>query len=408
MKNGKQKAYTKLAAGVGINLTLGVLYLWSIISKTLVADHGWSNQQASIPYTIAILLWSVGALIAGSLQDRFGPRRFVLTGITLVGLGLLASGFASGPLWMILTFGLLVGLGVGFAYASVTPAVMKWFHRDSKGLVTGLVVAGFALASAYLGPVAYYLIHGLGISWTFWFLGLFSLATGIPLALIIKNPPKDYVPSQALTLSHKKLTPPKKPWFYTWKEMMKTREFVLLWLMYAFSASAGLMIISNISSIAAEQSGYKTGFVLVIILALFNSLGRIVSGSLSDRIGRIPTLQIVFGLQGVNMLLFSFYQSPLLVLLGAAISGYSYGSLLSVFPSITSDYYGLRDFGNNYGVLFTSFGLAGFIGPLLAASVRDFTGSFALAYILSAGFILIAFFLSLVLRPVTGKPDQAA
>ena len=408
MKNGKQKAYTKLAAGVGINLTLGVLYLWSIISKTLVADHGWSNQQASIPYTIAILLWSIGALIAGSLQDRFGPRRFVLTGITLVGLGLLASGFASGPLWMILTFGLLVGLGVGFAYASVTPAVMKWFHRDSKGLVTGLVVAGFALASAYLGPVAYYLIHGLGISWTFWFLGLFSLATGIPLALIIKNPPKDYVPSQALTLSHKKLTPPKKPWFYTWKEMMKTREFVLLWLMYAFSASAGLMIISNISSIAAEQSGYKAGFVLVIILALFNSLGRIVSGSLSDRIGRIPTLQIVFGLQGVNMLLFSFYQSPLLVLLGAAISGYSYGSLLSVFPSITSDYYGLRDFGNNYGVLFTSFGLAGFIGPLLAASVRDFTGSFALAYILSAGFILIAFFLSLVLRPVTGKPDQAA
>ena len=398
MKNGKQKAYTKLAAGVGINLTLGVLYLWSIISKTLVADHGWSNQQASIPYTIAILLWSVGALIAGSLQDRFGPRRFVLTGITLVGLGLLASGFASGPLWMILTFGLLVGLGVGFAYASVTPAVMKWFHRDSKGLVTGLVVAGFALASAYLGPVAYYLIHGLGISWTFWFLGLFSLATGIPLALIIKNPPKDYVPSQALTLSHKKRTPPKKPWFYTWKEMIKTQEFVLLWLMYSFSASAGLMIISNISSIAAEQSGYKTGFVLVIILALFNSLGRIVSGSLSDRIGRIPTLQIVFG----------FYQSPLLVLLGAAISGYSYGSLLSVFPSITSDYYGLRDFGNNYGVLFTSFGLAGFIGPLLAASVRDFTGSFALAYILSAGFILIAFFLSLVLRPVTGKPDQAA
>lgn len=408
MQIGRQKAFTKLAAGVGINLTLGVLYLWSIIAKTLVADYGWSNQEASIPYTIAILLWSVGALIAGSLQDRFGPRRFVLTGISLVGLGLLASGFASSPLRMILTFGLLVGLGVGFAYASVTPAVMKWFHRDSKGLVTGLVVAGFALASAYLGPVAYYLIEGLGISWTFWFLGLFSLATGIPLALIIKNPPKDYIPSQALTFTRKKPSPPKKPWYYTWKEMVQTREFILLWLMYAFSAAAGLMIISNISSIAMEQSGYKTGFVLVIILAMFNSLGRIVSGSLSDRIGRIPTLQIVFGLQGVNMLLFAFYQTPLLVLLGAAVSGFSYGSLLSVFPSITSDYYGLRDFGNNYGVLFTSFGLAGFIGPLLAASFRDFTGSFALAYLLSAGFILIAFFLSLVLRPVTGKPDQKA
>lgn len=407
MKNGRQKAYTKLAAGVGINLTLGVLYLWSIISKSLVAEQGWSNKEASIPYAIAVLLWSLGALIAGSLQDRFGPRRFVITGISLVGLGLLASGFAGSPLWMVLTFGLLVGLGIGFAYASVTPAVMKWFHRDSKGLVTGLVVAGFALASAYLGPAAYYLIHGLGISWTFWLLGLFSLVTGIPMALVIKNPPQGFVPAPALNFPRKKASPPKKPWFYTWQEMVKTREFILLWLMYAFSASAGLMIISNISTIAAEQAGYKTGFVLVIILAVFNSLGRIISGTLSDRIGRIPTLQIVFGLQGVNMLLFAFYQSPLLVLLGAAVSGFAYGSLLSVFPSITSDYYGLRDFGNNYGVLFTSFGLAGFIGPLLSASIRDFAGSFTLAYILSSAFLLFALFLSLVLRPVTGKPAPA-
>lgn len=403
MKNGQQKAYTKLAAGIGINLTLGVLYLWSIVSKTLVAEHGWTNQEASIPYTIAILGWSIGALIAGSLQDRFGPRRFVLFGISLVGFGLFLSGFSSTPKGMILTFGLLVGLGVGFAYASVTPAVMKWFHRDSKGLVTGLVVAGFALASAYLAPMAYFLIHGLGLPPTFFILGIFSLATGIPLALVIKNPPKDYVPAPALSVLQKEPTPPKKPWFYRWDEMIRTRPFRLLWLMYAFSASAGLMIISNISSIAAEQAGYKTGFVLVIVLAVFNSLGRILSGNLSDRIGRIPTLQIVFGLQGVNLLLFAFYQSPTLMMVGAAISGLSYGSLLAVFPSIISDYYGMRDFGNNYGVLFTSFGLAGFIGPLLAATIRDMTGHYYAAYVISAAFLAVCLILSLAIRPVTGK-----
>ena len=403
MKNRQQKAFTKLGAGVGINLTLGVLYLWSIVSKNLVAELGWTNQQASIPYTIAILCWSIGSLIAGSLQDRLGPRPFVITGISLVGIGLFVSGFSNSPNRMILSFGILVGIGVGFAYSSVTPAVMKWFHRDSKGLVTGLVVAGFALASAYLAPTAYYLINGLGLSPTFWILGLFSLATGIPLALIIKNPPKDFVPSIALSISNKEVSKPKKPWFYNWQEMIRTKQFRLLWLMYAFSASAGLMIISNISSIASEQAGYKTGFVLVIVLALFNSLGRIISGSLSDKIGRILTLQIVFIIQALNMLMFIFYHNQNLMLLGAALSGLAYGSLLSVFPTIISDYYGMRDFGVNYGVLFTSFGLAGFIGPLLAASIRDITGNFGFAYIISAILLISCIFLSQRIRPVTGK-----
>ncbi len=406
MINNENKALTKLGAGVGINLTLGVLYIWSIVSKNLVAEHGWTNQEASIPYTIAILGWSIGALIAGSMQDRFGPRRFVLTGVSLVGIGLLASGFSNTPKAMIITFGIIVGLGVGFAYSSVTPAVMKWFHRDSKGLVTGLVVAGFALASVYLAPTAYYLINGLGISPTFWILGVFTLLTGIPLALIIRNPSKGYIPSSALSLKQKDSTITIKPWFYSWPEMIRTRQFRILWLMYAFSASAGLMIISNISTIAAEQAGYKTGFVLVIVLALFNSLGRIISGSLSDRIGRITTLQIAFCIQGVNMILFVLYQSSTLMLIGAALSGLAYGSLLSVFPTVISDYYGMRDFGVNYGVLFTSFGLAGFIGPLLAATIRDFTGNYGFAYIVSAILLATCFFLSKSIVPVTGRSSK--
>lgn len=401
MKNGQKKAFTKLGAGVGINLTLGVLYLWSIVSKNLVAEHGWSNQEASIPYTIAILCWSIGSLIAGNLQDRLGPRRFVLSGIAMVGTGLFISGFTKTPGAMIVTFGLIVGIGVGFAYSSVTPAVMKWFHRDSKGLVTGLVVAGFALASAYLAPTAYYFINTLGLSPTFFILGIFSLATGIPLALIIKNPPKGYEPKPVIQA--KEVSKPKTPWYYNWQEMIRTRQFRLLWLMYAFSASAGLMIISNISSIAAEQADYKSGFVLVIALAVFNSLGRILSGSLSDKIGRLTTLRIMFVIQAINMLFFAMYRNTGLVLLGAALSGLSYGSLLSVFPSITSDYYGMRDFGVNYGVLFTSFGIAGFIGPLMAGFIRDLTGSFNLAFTISAILLVSCFFLSKQVKPVTGK-----
>lgn len=388
-----------LVAATGINLTLGVLYSWSVISKDLVADWGWSNSTASLPYTVAIVVFALALLVAGRLQDKMGPKKFVMAGVVFVGLGLFASSFSKNPAVMVLSYGVLVGTGIGFGYSCVTPAVMKWYHPSKKGLVTGIVVGGFGVASIYVAPVTTQLLQSFGISMTFRILGIFILLTGVPLSLLITNPPDGYKPAEPVGRDQRPAGGPVGE-NYEWKEMLKTPQFYILWVMFAFASSAGLMIIGSIASIASQQARYESGFILVALLAIFNAAGRIGGGMLSDKIGRVLAMQIMFVLQGVNMLLFAFYNSVILIALGTAVAGIGYGALLSLFPSMTSDYYGLKNFGSNYGVLYTAWGISGAIGPVIASAVVDATGTYTMAYMISACLLATTMALTFVLRPV--------
>ncbi len=402
-----QNPLVVLIAATGINLTLGVLYSWSIISKDLVLVLGWSNSAASLPYTVAIIIFAVALLVAGRLQDRLGPKRFVIAGVLLVGFGLLASSYSTTPTLMVLSYGALVGTGIGFGYSCVTPAVMKWWHPDKKGLVTGIVVGGFGVASVYVAPVTTLLLQHYGLAITFRILGIFVLLVGIPLSLIITNPPAGYLPAAPVRTGKTGGAPKTTRRDYSWKEMLKTPQFYLLWVMFALASSAGLMIIGSISIIAAQQAAFEAGFLLVVLLAIFNAAGRIGGGMLSDKIGRIRTLQLMIILQGLNMLAFAFYLNPLTIALGTAIAGIAYGSLLSLFPSITSDFYGMKNFGLNYGILYTAWGIAGAIGPVFASAIADATGTFTNAYLISAGLLALTLILNLVLKPLEqDKPAQ--
>lgn len=182
--------------------------------------------------------------------------------------------------------------------------------------------------------------------------------------------------------------------------MVRQPRFYMLWLMYAFSSTAGLMIIANITSIAAIQADIHDAAYLVVALALFNSGGRLVTGVLSDRIGALPTLTLAFVLQGLNMLLFSYYQSGTLMIVGAGLAGVGYGALLAVFPSLMAQFYGLKYYGTNYGILYTAWGMGGFIGPMLAALVVDSTGSYQIAYQVCAVLMAVTVGLALWLQPI--------
>ncbi|MFU8794094.1 MAG: OFA family MFS transporter [Dethiobacteria bacterium] len=394
-----------LVAATGINLTLGVLYSWSIISKDLVLVLGWSNSAASLPYTVAIIVFAVALLIAGRLQDKLGPKRFVVAGVNLVALGLIASSFSSSPALMVISYGVLVGTGIGFGYSCVTPAVMKWWHQDKKGLVTGIVVGGFGVASVYVAPITTLLLQNYGLSLTFRILGIFVLFVGLPLSMMITNPPEGYIPAAPVLKTNVGEKPKIKARDFEWKEMLKTPQFYILWVMFALASSAGLMIIGSISIIASKQAGFEAGFLLVVLLAIFNAAGRIGGGMLSDKIGRIKTLQLMIILQGLNMLAFTFYSTPLTIAIGTAAAGVAYGSLLSLFPSITSDYYGMKNFGLNYGILYTAWGIAGAIGPVIASAVADATGTFIMAYMISAGLLALTLGLNFILKPVSIKEE---
>ena len=395
-----KKGWKVLLAGLCINLTLGVLYSWSVIQKALVQDWNWSNSDASLPYTVAILTWAIALIFAGRLQDKIGPRKVVTMGAIFTGLGLILSGLTSSVLLLTIAFGVLAGAGIGFAYSAVTPPALKWFHPSKKGMVTGIVVSGMGLASLYIAPITSFLLETYGVSTTFIVLGIFILVVATPVAQLLTNPPEGYVPPAPKNVSNATTTNTPTTSNFEWKEMMKTKQFYLLWIMFALSSSAGLMIIGNIATIANLQANLEAGFYLVGLLALFNAVGRLGAGILSDKIGRVPTMMIIFALQGVNMALFATYSTSFTIAIGAAIAGIGYGSLLSLFPSTAADFYGMKNFGANYGVLYTAWGISGLIGPIIAGFVVDSTGSYDLAYLISAILLVVALGLAIITKPV--------
>ncbi len=397
------KAMRILLAGFCINLCLGILYAWSVFNKALVTDFGWSAADASSPYAIATIAFSVCLLVAGILQDRMGPRNILILGTTLTGLGMIASGFASSVLMLNLTFGVMTGAGIGFGYACLSPSAMKWVPPSKKGMVNGLIAAGFGLAAISLAPLTSALITHLGIQTSFMILGAGVLAIAVPLACTINNPPAGYVPAEPKLKAGQEAKVVAKVANLSWKAMLKTPQFYALWLMYALAASGGLMIIGNITNNASVQANLPNAVYLASILAIFNSGGRVAAGILSDKIGGVRTLLLAFLLQGGNMVLFATFDSEFTLIIGTAIAAGGYGTLLAVFPSITAEFYGLKNYGTNYGVLYTSWGIGGAIGAAVGGYSMTHGGGYNLAYPISAAMMAVCILLALITKPISAE-----
>ncbi|MDP2232489.1 MAG: OFA family MFS transporter [Actinomycetota bacterium] len=390
--SGNARGWAVALAGLGINLALGVLYAWSVVAKSLTANWGWSSGQASLPYATAVGVFAVAMVFAGRAQDRFGPRIVATLGGVFTGAGLLVASLASQErTWPIAVgFGILAGLGIGLGYASATPAAVKWFPPHRKGLITGVVVAGFGLASVYIAPLTTWLLHTQGIAGTFRILGIAFLVLVCGLAQFLVNPPAGYVPvgTPVLAASKRSTTQNRD---YDWREMVRTRQFVLLWLMLAFASFAGLMIIGHMAKIAAVQmTGVDLGFVLVAVLAVGNALGRVVAGIASDRIGGVRTMLVVFLMQAAMMGVLAFAGTPALLIPVAAAVGFCYGANLSLFPSTTAGFFGTTHLGVNYGLVFTAWGVGGVFGSMTAGTIVDSSGSYAVAYAIAAGLCVVA------------------
>jgi len=395
-------------AGLGINLALGILYTWSVISKGIPDAWGWSESDKSWPYAIACLVFCLVMVPAGRMQDKLGPRLVATIGGILVGVGFILASFTTSPLGYMVGFGLLAGSGIGFAYASATPPAVKWFPGARTGLIAGLVVSGFGLASVYAAPLANWLIGSYGVPTMAVVLGVAFLIVVVALAQLLIPPPPGFVPAGAAKSTGAAKSVARED--YTPKEMLSTPQFYLLWFMYACGAGAGLMVIAKLAAIGKEQAGLSLGFVLVAALAVGNGAGRIVAGMLSDKLGRQQTMFGCFVLQAILVFLLSVTQAgsplatvPVLSLLSALI-GANYGANLSLFPSITKDYYGLKHFGMNYGLVFTAWGVGGFMLALLAGKLYDAYQSFAFAYYGAAGLLILAAVCTFVVR----KPHHAA
>ena len=388
MKRSKQRMV--LLACVGIQFLSGILYAWSVVRDQFVGLYGWSATEATLPYTGAIVVSSVTMFVGGLIHDHKGPRVMLSVGTLLLGAGLMLVGFSQTVPMAVLSFGLVGGTGVGINHMATTPAAVKWYPLEKKGMITGLVIASIAVASVVYTPIIRELLARYGLQKGFLLLGSVVLLSSFILAQFVSNPPEE--------IERTEETDAPSCHDLHFNKMLRTSSFYKLFIMFAFASASGLMIIGHLTSIANLQAGWESGYLLILLIAVCNALGRILGGALSDRIGRLFLMRMVFISQAINLALFFSYRSIPALLLGVVIAGLNYGASSSAFPAITADYYGLKHFGANFGLLYMAWGLAGIFGPLMAGWVVDHTGRYDGAYLMAAVMLLIAATISFTLK----------
>lgn len=400
------KGWQVTMAGLGINLALGVLYAWSIFKgaiKSSIEKGGpdafnWSISSINDPYALCCLVFAFAMIVAGKCQDKLGPARTALIGGLFVGSGFTLMAFSNSYAAWVVGFGVLAGTGFGFGYAAATPPALKWFSSSKTGVIAGTVVAGFGLAPVYIAPLSSYLLGTYGIQKSMLFLGVGFTALVCGLSFLLVNPPQGFVPAEPAKKDDSK--PAAKPVYNAnVSEMIRSPKFYLLWATFFIGSGAGLMIIGSVAGLAKKSMG-SMAFVAVAIMAVGNASGRVVAGVLSDKIGRKATLSIMLGFQALLMFaaipIVGSGSASLLVILATFI-GFNYGSNLCLFPSFAKDFWGFKNYGLNYGVLFTAWGVGGFVMGRASEMINAMPGglnkSFILAGSLCALGTVVTFFL---------------
>ena len=390
-----------------MNLALGSLYAWSVFVLPLEQEFGWNRAQTSWIFTIAVVCFALSFVVAGRIQDTKGPRICAAIGAVMVGLGFGLASLTSSLLYLYVCIGVVVGIGNGFGYATPVPVGSKWFP-DKRGLVVGLMVGGYGAGSAIFGPVATLLIERVGWRATFQILGALFLVMGLIGTALLKNPPAGYRPD-GWTPPPPKAGGPSGLDIPT-AEMLRTPTFYALWVAYCLGATAGLMTISQLVPFARSAGlGAAAAPLAITVGAVGNAGGRILSGWLSDTLGRLTTLRVMVLISAAAMpALFIWRQEVVLFYILVAVVYWCYGTQLSVFAAATADLYGTRHLGLNYGLLFTAWGTAGIVGPMVAARVYDAFGDYRYAFYIAAALAVVAAAALTLARPQQHAPESTS
>src|SRR6266542_281421 len=281
----------RVVGGLLMNLALGSLYAWSVFVAPLEKEFGWKRAATSSVFGWAVVVFAISFILAGRLQDKLGPFKISMVGCILLTIGFLLSARTTSLPYLIFTFGILVGIGNGFGYATPIPVLSKWFP-DKRGLAVGLAVAGYGGGSAILAFVVPPMLKSVGWRGTFLWLGIGYFVATIIGAFLLKNPPVGWKPAGWVPATASKSTATTRD--YTPTEMVRTKQFPLMWIAYCLGASAGLMTISQLVPYAKSVGLPATAATLTLLIAAIgNASGRIFSGALSDKIGRLQTLRLM-------------------------------------------------------------------------------------------------------------------
>lgn len=413
------QAWVTVFAGMAINLCLGILYAWSIWKTALVnvdqagqamtgINAGWTylnNAQAATPFSLCVIIFAFLMIPGGRIQDKISPRFGATLGGLTLAAGCLLAGYLKSYTGIMIGFGILGGIGMGIGYAAPTPAALKWFGPHKRGLIAGIVVGGYGGAALYIGGLGQWLINNYGISGSFYGLGTIFALVVIIAGQLLKTPPEGYKPPMLsgghMATANSTIT--------NWEpgEVVKTWQFYALVIMFILTTQSGLLIIANANGLMVKAAKGMPFFaanawLLVSYGGFVNAAGRVGTGFYSDKIGRLNAYCLNCAISAVCLFALPFIistQNLLLLFLAVGVAYWQYGGGLSLMPSFAADFYGPKNLGMNYGLIFFGWGL-GFFMARLGGTIEDITGSLNYAFYIS-GALLVA---GVILAKMTKRP----
>ncbi|MGM8211531.1 L-lactate MFS transporter [Virgibacillus sp. W0430] len=391
------------ASALGIHLSIGSAYAWSVFTNPLSDQFGWSQTEISLAFSIAIFFLGTSAAFMGGFVEKKGPKTSGMLAAVFFGVGVAGSGIATatGSLFLLyLFYGVIGGTGLGIGYISPVSTLVKWFP-DRRGLATGLAIMGFGFAALLSGPIAAKLLETIGLTLTFFILGAAYFVVMTLSAQYLAPPPKGWLPAGFKEKEQSGRIKIKKDLSQlTANEAVKTRRFWMLWFMLFINVTCGIALLAVASPMAQEITGMTaiTAATMVGIMGLFNGAGRLGWASLSDYIGRPNVYTAFFIIQIAAFLLLpiSFNAVLFMILLYAIMT--CYGGGFASIPAYIGDLFGTKQLGAIHGYILTAWAMAGVVGPILLSFIYDKTNSYNMTLIIFSALFVVAFGISIWIR----------
>jgi OFA family oxalate/formate antiporter-like MFS transporter len=390
------------ASAVGIHISIGAVYAYSVLKKPLLEELGWSFTQTAWAFSIAILFLGLSASFLGRKVEKMGPRKSGMLAASFYGAGLILSGLAmqTGSIYLFyFGYGVISGIGLGVGYICPVSTLVKWFP-DRRGLATGLAIMGFGFGALLASSIIQYLIATLGLATSFYILGTVYFAVMMSSAQYLAPPPEGWAPAgfHEQQESGKKIKADLAQ--LTSIEALSTPRFYYLWLMLFINVTCGIAVISIASPLSQEIAGLTPVMAAAMVgaMGLFNGLGRIGWASFSDIIGRPMTYTAFFAIQIVAFFLLPqttnsyLFQGLVFLILTC------YGGGFASIPAYIGDIFGTKNLSAIHGNILTAWAAAGLVGPQLAAYVRKSTGSYEQTLYIFAALFVVALFISIVIQ----------
>ncbi|MGE1038570.1 L-lactate MFS transporter [Bacillus cereus] len=392
MKKSAVNPWLVVLGTVIVQMGLGTIYTWSLFNQPLVSKYGWSLNAVAITFSITSLSLAFSTLFASKLQEKWGLRKLIMIAGLALGLGLILSSQASSLILLYVLAGVVVGYADGTAYITSLSNLIKWFP-ERKGLIAGISVSAYGSGSLIFKYVNAQLIESVGVSQAFIYWGLIVTAMIVLGACLIHQAADQSAVQE--TKTHE----------YTTKEMLGTKQVYLLFIMLFTSCMSGLYLIGMVKDIGVQLVGLSaaTAANAVAMVAIFNTLGRIILGPLSDKIGRLKIVTGTFVVMASSVLVLSFVDLNYgIYFVCVASVAFCFGGNITIFPAIVGDFFGMKNHSKNYGIVYQGFGFGALAGSFIGALLGGFKPTFMVIGLLC----VVSFIIAMLIQAPNQKKEQ--